>query len=264
MKINTCSPRKIMQPCALGGYTYQIDPYIGCEHHCYYCYAHNSAETDWTQEILVHKDFRTQLLQELSVLDPQPVYFGWNSDPYQPAEVTHRHTRQALELLSERGFSVCILTKSDLVTRDIDLLTRMPDSSVGFSIVFHDDELRVLFEANAPPNHRKITGLKALREAGIDTYVLVTPIMPLITDVEACIDMVAAYADTLWFYGLSIDSESDRNWQYLRKILDIHYPDLTESYRQMAFSSDHPYWIELRSKLEGIRDKTGLDMRIHL
>jgi DNA repair photolyase len=140
----------------------------------------------------------------------------------------------------------------------------MPDSSVGFSIAFHDDELRILFEANAPPNHRKITGLKTLREAGIDTYVLVTPIMPLITDVEACIDMVAPYADTLWFYGLSIDLENDRNWQYLRKILDIHYPDLTEGYRKMAFSSDHPYWVELRSKLEGIQDKTGLDMRIHL
>lgn len=264
MKINTCSPRKILQPCALSGNKYQIDPYIGCEHHCCYCYAQNQAETDWTKEILVHQDFKTQLTQELSRLDPQPIYFGWNSDPYQPSEETLQHTRQALKLLAEGGFSACILTKSNLVTRDIDLLTCMPGSSAGFSIAFHDDDIRILFEANAPLNRQKITGLKALKEAGIETYVLVTPIMPMITDVEACIEMVAPYADRLWFYALSIDSQGDRNWQNLRMILDIHYPDLTRSYRQIVFSGDHPYWIELRGKLEEIRSSSGLDMRIHL
>jgi DNA repair photolyase len=264
MKINTCSPRTILQPCELSGYKYQIDPYIGCEHHCNYCYAHNKVETDWTEEILVHKDFKTQLTQELLDLNPQPIYFGWNSDPYQPSEETLQHTRKALELLAEGGFSVCILTKSNLVTRDIDLLTRMPDSSVGFSIAFHDDDVRTLFEANAPTNHQKITGLKALIEAGIETYVLITPIMPLITDVEACIKMVVPYADTLWFYPLNMDSEGDRNWQNLRMILDNHYPNLTEVYRQVTFSSGHPYWKELREKLEDFRSSSYLDMRIHL
>jgi DNA repair photolyase len=253
-----------LQPCELRGYNFQIDPYIGCEHHCYYCYALNQAETDWSQEILVHQDITGQLLHELSALAPQPIYFGWYSDPYQYAEAAHKQTRQALETLTAKGFSVCILTKSGLVTRDIDLLERMPGSSVGFSIAFHDDDIRVLFEAKAPPNNQKIRGLKALKEAGIETYVLICPVMPLITNLEACIKMVAPYADTLWFYRLSIGSEQERNWQCLCQILNRHYPDLVEKYRQMATSSNHPYWGELRSKLKKIQNSSGLDMRINL
>jgi DNA repair photolyase len=264
MKISTCSPRKILQPCELRGYDYQIDPYIGCEHYCAYCYALNQAETDWTQEILVHPNFTEQLARELLELEPQPIYFGWNSDPYQPVEATRQHTRQALELLAGRGFSVCVLTKSGLVTRDIDVIARMPGSSVGFSIAFQEDEIRVLFETNAPPNHHKVGGLRALKAAGIETYVLICPIMPMITDVEACLKMVAPYADAIWFYALSMVSERDRNWQILQQILKSYFPDLIELYRQAAFSDAHPYWSDLRYKLEEIRLRTGLDLKIHL
>jgi DNA repair photolyase len=264
MRIRTCSPRKILQPCELSGYEFQIDPYIGCEHRCYYCYAVNHAETDWRLEILVHQDFGEQLVHELSVIEPQPIYFGWYSDPYQPAEATHNHTRQALEILAEGDFSVCMLTKSGLVTRDINLLERMPASSVGFSIAFHDDDIRMLFEANAPPNSQKISALRALKESGIETYILICPVMPFITDVEACIEMVTSYANTIWFYALRFNSEQDRNWQHLNKILDRHYPELTEKYRQIAFSGSHPYWDELRVRLEEVQAKSGFNMEIHL
>jgi DNA repair photolyase len=264
MNVRTCSPRKILEPCELSGYRYQIDPYIGCEHHCAYCYALNQAVTDWTQEILVHQDFTGQLARELAPLEPQPIYFGWNSDPYQPAESNYQFTRQALALLAEKDFSVCILTKCGLVTRDIDLLTRMPSSSVGFSVAFHQERVRRLFESNAPPNRDKVAGLQTLQDAGIETYVLVCPIMPFITDVEACLGMVAPHADAIWFYALSMVSEQDRNWQHVQEILDEHYPGLAEKYRQLVFSNDHPYWTELRVKLKEIQFKTGLDMRITL
>ena len=145
MKIRPCSDRPILEPCSLQGYAYQLDPYIGCEHHCYYCYALNQAETDWAEEILIHRDLAARLSGELSALEPQPMYIGWNSDAYQPCEASYRHTRQALELLAQRAFSVCILTKSDLVTRDVDLVASMPGSSVGFSIAFQDEGVRGLF-----------------------------------------------------------------------------------------------------------------------
>jgi DNA repair photolyase len=248
----------------LSGYRYQIDPYIGCEHHCYYCYALNQAETDWAQQILVYPDFAAQLALELFSLKSQPIYFGWNSDPYQLAEVTHQHTRRALELLTERDFSVCILTKSDLVTRDIELIAQMPGSSVGFSIAFQSEDGRRLFEAKAPPNRRRIAALKVLKEAGIQTYALICPIMPYITDVEVCIEIVAPYADTIWFYALSMESEVDPNWRNVREILNLHYPSLVEGYRRSAFSGDHPYWVDLRGKLEAIQSKTDLNMKIEL
>jgi DNA repair photolyase len=264
MKVRPCSNRPILEPCSLEGYAYQLDPYIGCEHRCHYCYALNQAETDWAEEILTHQDLIGQLSHELSALEPQPIYIGWNSDAYQPCEGNCRQTRQALELLAARGFSVCILTKSDLVVRDIDLIAGMQGSSVGFSIAFQDEHIRQLFEAAAPPNERRIEALRRLRAAGIETYVLITPVMPFISDVKALIEMVAPYADTIWIYGLSFEGEGDRNWGNVRSILECHLPEMTAKYRQIAFSVDHLYWVELRQELEALQRRRGLDLRIGL
>lgn len=264
VRVGLCSPRQVLEPCELEGFHYQVDPYIGCEHHCYYCYALNQAETCWEEEILIHHDIAGTLAGELSPLEPQTIYMGWNTDPYQPSEAIHQQTRQVLELLAQRDFSVCILTKSDLVVRDIDLLAKMKDSSVGISVGFQDDDVRRLFEAHAPPNEGRIEALKSLKDAGIETYTLICPVMPLITDVESLIETVAPYADTIWFYGLSIEDEGDRNWGNVRAILDRHFPEMTEQYRQIAFSPDHPYWLELRARLEQMQLDRRLNLRIEL
>jgi DNA repair photolyase len=216
------------------------------------------------QQILIYQDIADRLDQELAGLEPQPIYLGWNTDPYQPAEATHRQTWQALGLFAERGFSVCVLTKSDLVTRDLDRFLRMAGSSVGFSVAFQDEDVRRLFEANAPPNERRVRALKELKEAGIETYTLITPVMPFISDVESLIEMVAPYADTIWIYGLSMNAKEDRNWHNIQGILDCHFPEMTEQYRQIAFSADHPYWAEVRRTLERIQRERLLDLRIML
>ena len=264
VRVRFCSPRQVLEPCDLEGFRYQVDPYIGCEHHCYYCYALNQAETCWEEEILMHHDIASPLSRELSTLEPQPIYMGWNTDPYQPSEAIHQQTRQVLELLAQRDFSVCILTKSDLVVRDIDLLVKMKDSSVGISIAFQEEDVRRLFEAHSPPNEERIEALKTLKGAGVETYSLICPVMPFITDVESLLEMVAPYADTIWFYGLSMESEDDRNWQNVRAVLDHHFPEMTEQYRQIAFSADHPYWMGLRALLEQIQLDRRLNLRIEL
>jgi DNA repair photolyase len=264
IKVRSCSPRPIIQPCHLEGYAYQVDPYIGCEHYCYYCYALNRAETDWTEEILIYSDLFAQLSRELEGLEPQSIYVGMNSDPYQPVEETKRQTREVLELLNERAYSACILTKSPLVTRDIDLFKEMPEAFVGFSVAFQDEPTRTLFEANAPSNEARIQALRALKEAGVRTYVLICPVMPFITDVEELISEVAPYADTIWVYGLSMHAEEDRNWGNVRGILNQHFPEMTENYRQLVFSKSRPYWINLRKSLEKARLQRGLDLRAEL
>jgi DNA repair photolyase len=264
MKVSKCNHRPLLEPCSLQGYSYQVDPYIGCEHHCFYCYALNQAETDWTVEILIHSDIYSQLSQELDKLETSTIYLGWNSDPYQPCEVDYCQTRRVLELLARRGFAVCILTKSDLVTRDIDLLAQMPGSSVGFSFAFTDEVTRSLFEMKAPSNDRKLTALRQLYETGIETYVLITPVMPFFSDLEVLVEIVEPYANTIWVYALSMQRESDRNWQFVREILDHHFPELTEFYRQAAFSKAHPYWDEVRWKIEQIQNKKHLDLKIKI
>jgi DNA repair photolyase len=262
--VRRVSRQPIIQPCSLEGHAYQIDPYIGCEHLCRYCYALNQAETDWTQEILTYQGIVAQLGRELAGLGPQSIYMGWSTDPYQPAERVQRQTRRVLEVLASRGHSVCILTKSGLVARDVDLLPMMPGSSAGVSLAFQDEQVRQLFEAKAPPNEQRIDALKALKMAGVRTYALICPVMPFITDVGCLVEMAAAWADTIWVYALSMEAEEDPNWRNVQGILDRHFPQMGEPYRQIAFSADHPYWLKLRHALEEFQARSGLDLRVKL
>jgi len=264
MKISKCSPRQILNPCLLEGHNYQVDPYIGCEHYCHYCYALNKAETDWEKEILIHEDIIGQLYQEMNSLEPQSIYLGMNSDPYQPCERTFKQTRKVLELFAEKGFSVCILTKSGLVIRDIDIIRKMPDSSVGVSIAFQEERTRQMFEKNASSNKVRIEALKKLKNSGIQTYTLICPVMPFITNLESVIEQVAPYSDTIWVYRLNMESEETANWQSLQSILNKHFPELTEQYRKIAFSDNDPFWIEVRTSLEEIQKKKCLNLRIRI
>jgi DNA repair photolyase len=106
--------------------------------------------------------------------------------------------------------------------------------------------------------------IKTLQEAGIETYALICPVMPFLTDVEALIEMVTPYVDTIWFYGLIMKNIGDRNWRYVSRILNQHFPEHQGDYKRIAFLSDHPYWIELRHKLEEIQLDTGLKMEIRV
>lgn len=126
---------RLIAPCKLEGYSYQLDPYSGCEHQCCYCYALNGAQTDWSQEILTPLDIAGQLGRELAAIQPQTIYIGMNSDPYQACEEKCRQTRAALELFGSRGFSVCLLTKSDAhgKERRPELAKRMVPAGYAFS-----------------------------------------------------------------------------------------------------------------------------------
>ena len=264
MKVSICSYRPLLESCALEDFEFQLDPYVGCEHRCYYCYVLNQAETDWAEEIQIHRDIVDQLSQEMASIPPQTIYLGWNADPYLPSEGRYRQTRQVLELLLERGFSVCILTKSDLIVRDIDVLQNMGNTSVGISFAFNYENTRRLFEANTLGNEARVGALTKLREAGIRTYALICPVFPHITDVELLIGMLVSHTDEIWIYGLSMKEHSDLNWRNTQAILSRHFPELKERIETAAFSAQHPDWVELRQKLEKLREERQLDLKICL
>jgi len=264
MKISTCSNRPVLAKCTLKNRDYRVDPYVGCEHYCYYCYALNQSETDWTKEILIYKDITGSLSEELEKISPQTIYMGWQTDPYQPCEAEYRQTRQVLELLLEKGFSASILTKSDLVIRDMDILQEMGSASVSVSVTFNDNRIRQQFEANTINTEDRIGALVKLREAGIKTSALICPVIPYITDVTPLIDMLAPYTDVIWIYGLSIQERSDRNWQNVQSILNRYFPNLKEQIEPVIFSKDHHYWIQLRQDLLEIQNDRQLNLNIHL
>jgi DNA repair photolyase len=262
--VEPCTNRPILQACPLEDYDFQIDPYIGCEHYCFYCYALNQAETNWAKEINVHQNLIDQLRIELADIEPQTIYIGWNSDAYQSPEAEYKQTRQTLELLAEKGFSVCILTKSDLVTRDIDILEKMPAALVGVSLAFQNDHDRKLLERKTYPNEKRIDALRKLKNAGISTYALICPVLPLITDVRRLIDQASPYVDSIWVYPFSVESENDKNWLNTKRILEKHYPDKAKDIVEICLNSEHAYWKALKSELGLLRANLSVDLKIEI
>jgi len=264
MKVSTCSYRPALNKCTLKDLDYQVDTYIGCEHYCYYCYVLSQAETDWTKEILIHKDITDRLNNELSKIPPQTIYMGWHTDPYQPCEAEYRQTRQVLELLLEKGFSASILTKSDLILRDIDVLEKMDNASVSVSVAFNDERTRELFEARTMATGARIEALKKMKEIGIRTTALICPVIPYITDAKSLIDLLAPYTEVIWIYGLSILEPSGRNWRNIQAILNRHFPSLQDKIESAVLSKDDSYWDRLRHDLEKVQKERQLNLNIHV
>jgi len=171
-----------------------INVYRGCSHSCSYCFARPTHEylgfnsgDDFDRKIVVKINAVEKLRAELA--DPswarEPVAMGTNTDPYQRAEAKYRLTRGVLEALTEHGTPFSILTKSPLVTRDLDVITeaaRTLDVSVNFSLGTLDERVWRLTEPGAPNPRRRVEAMAQLSAAGIRTGALMAPILPGLSD----------------------------------------------------------------------------------
>ena len=264
MKVSVCKNRQILSPCGLKGLDYQVDTYVGCEHFCYYCYVLAQAESDWSKEIFKHHDIVARLSNEIENIPSQTIYMGYHTDPYQPSEVEHLQTRKVLELFQEKGHSASILTKSNQIIRDLDILKKMKNAAVSVSVAFNDNQTRNLFEANTIETQKRIEALRILKEAGVRTGAMLCPVIPYITDAVQLINMLEPYTDVVWIYGLSIIDRSGPSWLNVKKILNNHFPDLTDQIEPVIFSKDHSYWTQLREELLSLKNGRGLNLNIHL
>ena len=264
MEIVETSCERIIQPCNLAYFQHELGPYVGCEHRCRYCYTQNDPEVDWDTQVAVFPDFRKRISRELDGIEPQLVFVGMDTDPYQPIEGEYKHTRIALEEMAKRNFSASILTKSEMVTRDLDLLATMRKPEIGISVSFTDEGVRQIFERSARPTEARAEALAAAKRAGIETYVLISPVMPLITDVDALIETLQPVADTIWIYSLDMKSREARNWRQVESILEEHFPDIKDEFAEIAFSPEHTYWQDLRRKLETMDARSDLKLEIHV
>jgi len=264
MDTKICPPRNILHPSSLLDFKHEIGPYYGCEHNCHYCYAHDTEETDWSKEIMIHQDFAAQLKEEIKGLVKQTLFIGKDTDPYQPIEKRLQHTRQTLEILSVSGHAACILTKSDLVVRDIDLLLGMRGSSVGMSFSFQTERSREIFEANAPSTRRRLDALRELKRAGIETYALISPVMPLITNITMQINMLKEIVDTIWVYRLEMNSVDAQSWKNIENIMAESFPQILRLFKEITFNKNHRYWTEMKATLEKIRSELNIGLVVEI
>ncbi|WP_141245201.1 PA0069 family radical SAM protein [Mesorhizobium sp. WSM3860] len=173
-----------------------INPYRGCEHGCVYCFARPthafmglSPGLDFESKLFAKPDAARMLDRELSKpgYQPRTIAIGTNTDPYQPIEKQYRIMREILEVLEARGHPVGIVTKSALVTRDIDILSRMAErglAKVALSVTTLDRMLARTMEPRASTPTKRLEAIRQLSDAGVPASVMVAPIIPGLTDPE--------------------------------------------------------------------------------
>ena len=223
------------------GLYYNMNLYRGCQHQCIYCDSRSECYQieDFDHDVLIKANAIELLQRELPgkrVIGT--IGTGSMNDPYMPLEAEVRLTRRALEVIAEAGFPVHVITKSDLVVRDLDLLkeiSRKTYAAVTFTVTTAEDALSKRLEPGAPVSSRRLAALRALSQAGLLTGVTLMPVLPFIEDTEenicAIVDLAHAAGASyiLPAFGMTL---RDRQRLYYYAKLDRLFPGLRLRYEK--------------------------------
>lgn len=235
---------------------YSLNPYLGCEHGCKYCYAcfmkrFTGHEEPWG-EFLDVKFWKPLIHPERYA--GKEVFLGSVTDPYQPAEEKYRRTRAVLEELRGSGVKLSIATKSDLVLRDLDLIQSFPEARVSWSINTLDEHFKDDMD-KAVSIGRRLAAMKAFHDAGVRTTCFISPIFPGITDVPAIIQRAKDDCNLIWLENLNLRGTfKPVILQYIRE----KRPELEPLYRDIYQKGSRGYWQALDEELRAYCEGLGL------
>ncbi len=187
MRIIEIEVSSALSPSGLPDIDYALNPYLGCYHGCLYCYARlytrdKYISENWGEVVAVKKNLLNVLQRETNSVKRGVIGIGTITDPYQPVEAIYRLSRGSIEILAARGFPISIQTKSSLILRDVDVLTKYRNLvDVGITITSIDNSMRFL-EPRASPPWARINAIRKLSEAGIRVWIFFGPIIPGIND----------------------------------------------------------------------------------
>ena len=250
---------------------YGMNVYRGCTHGCIYCDSRSSCYqfTHLFEDIEVKQNAPELLEKELkSKRRKCMIGTGSMSDPYMHCEEKLFLTRKCLEIILKYGFGAAVLTKSDRILRDIDLLDEINRSAkcvVQMTLTTYDDNLCRIVEPNVCNTKRRIQVLEEMRQRGIPTVVWLTPILPFLNDteeniaaiLEECV-RVGVKGIVCYNMGLTL-RDGDREYYYAA--LDKHFPGMKEKYRKRygnAYELPSPNAGHLMKVLYGICSKNGI------
>ncbi len=256
MIINEIQTKSVMTKSNLPVADYSVNPYVGCAFACKYCYA--SFMKRFTNHPEPWGDF-VDVKYWPPVKNPKKyagkeAFFGSVTDPYQPLEATYKRTRALLEQLQGSGMKLSIATKSDLVTRDLDLIRTFPNARVSWSINTLDESFKKEMD-RAVPVERRIAAMKEFYDTGIQTTCFISPIFPGITDVISIIERTKNQCNLVWLENLNLRGE------FRKRILDwIHekHPELDDLYHQIYVENDMSYWRDLDAQVRAYTEKEGM------
>ena len=259
-------------------FTHAINPYRGCEFGCRYCYARYTHEfleihdpEEFERKIYFKENAAWLLRQDLRALKPSTqIGFGTATDPYQPLERRQRVTRSLLEVFAEiGGFKIGLITKSALILRDLELLqavARRNQLGIHITITTMDTHLARILEPRAPRPDLRMHAVSRLRQAGLRTGVMCSPLMPGITDSRTSIAAVAraaSEADANFFHAGALFLKPCSQPVFFKFVRE-NFPALEKSYQQRygqnAFVSPE-YRKRISEVVESVRSEFRLGQR---
>ena len=174
--------KSILNPSKI--HDYCVNPFTGCEIGCVYCYAalfmrrYSGHEEPWGEFVDVKVNAPALLAKQIMKAKRGTIWFASVCDPYQPLEERYALTRRLLEVIVGRDLPVEIQTKSARVRRDLDVIRRIPNVDVGFTIATDDETIAGMFEPNASPVRERVETLREFKAAGIPTFAFAGPLLP--------------------------------------------------------------------------------------
>jgi len=233
MNIRFIKSKTALSDSKLPGLDYSLNPYVGCQHNCAYCYAPNVLRIDrrrWGEDIGIKLNIPIILSKEIKKKDIGTIGISTVTDPYQPIEKKYKLTRHCLEQLKKYDFPIHIQTKSSIVNRDIDIISKISNVEIMISISSLNDNERKIFEPFSSSIKERLDILSIFSGIGIKTSVFLGPIFPTIKD-EELIKTVDIFIDNN-VKEIMIDNLHLKKgiWGNIQSNLDIS-PDIYQYFR---------------------------------
>ena len=243
---------------------YVINPYVGCTHSCIYCYARFMKRftghiEPWGKFVDVKINAPDLIPTKTDKYKDKSIFLSSVTDPYLSFERKYELTRKILEKLVSLQPNLGIQTKSNMIVRDIDLLTKFDYCEAGVTITTTDDNVHQEIEPCTSSIVDRIGALRKLKEANIKTYVFIGPIMPFLTDWKDIINQTKDYVD---FYMLENLNVKGGIWEDIKKWLKEKHPELLEKYEEIYFTKNN-YWDITEAEIKGFCLENNIDCRIY-
>lgn len=261
MKIKLIQCKNLLTKSRLPEADYCINPYVGCSHKCVYCYSRFmkrfTKHTEPWGDFVDVKINAPEILEKELEHNPKrgTALLGSVTDAYQPLESKYKLTRAILEILLKHDFPVSILTKSDLVTRDADLLKKFSDCEVGFTITTLNKEASKDFEPHSSRAEQRLKALEKLHKIGVKTYVFIGPILPGITNLQRIFKAIKGKTDFVMAETLNTKCG---NWQDIRSLLKRKYSHLIPIY-ESGFDKD--YWDQVEKEVKKLSKESNIPLK---
>ncbi len=236
---------------------FSVNPYMGCEHACKYCYASfmkrfTNHPEPWGEFLDVK--YWDKIRNPKKYADKE-LFIGSVTDPYNPEEEIYGRTRALLTELQGSGAKLSIATKSDLILRDIDIIKTFPDTRVSWSVNTLDETFKDDMD-KAVSIERRLAAMKAFYKAGVRTTCFISPIFPGITDVKAIIEQVKNQCNLIWLENLNLRGNYKA---VIMEYIKEKYPALLPLYQDIYSRGNRSYWETLDTELKEYASEIGLE-----